>query len=91
MSADRKTSKGAPFEICVANFPDDPSDKRTLLPVVFSKSAMVSFMAKLKSDAAATVTSAAYKGRTKQNIMKVAKRVFLIDYDSSSIERLDRL
>src|SRR5215813_5908817 len=78
MSADRKTSKGAPFEIWAANVPEDPSDNRTLLPVSRSKSVMISFTANPRSDAAATTTSAARDGSDVKHIRQMAKRIFFI-------------
>src|ERR1019366_2445773 len=56
MSAEKKTSKGAPFSICERKFPEDPVLTRTLQPVAFSKFAAISFTANIASDAAATVT-----------------------------------
>ena len=45
MSAEKKTSKGAPFSICERKFPEDPVLTRTLQPVAFSKFAAISFIA----------------------------------------------
>src|SRR6267143_367425 len=56
MSAEKKTSKGAPFSICERKFPEDPVLTRTAQPVAFSKLAVISFIAYIKSAAAATVT-----------------------------------
>ena len=56
MSAEKKTSNGAPFSICERKFPEDPVLTRTLQPVAFSKFAAISFIANVRSDAAATVT-----------------------------------
>src|ERR1039458_3623798 len=56
MSAEKKTSKGAPLSICERKFPEDPVLTRTRQPVAFSKFAAISFIANVRSDAAATVT-----------------------------------
>src|ERR1700676_406513 len=56
MSAEKKTSKGAPFSICERKFPEDPVLTRTAQPVDFSKFAAISFIAYIRSAAAATVT-----------------------------------
>src|SRR6478672_7060742 len=56
MSAEKNTSNGAPFSICVRKFPEDPELTRTVQPLILSKFAAISFMAKVRSDAAATVT-----------------------------------
>src|SRR5262245_38450066 len=79
-SADRNKSKGAPFEIWAANVPDDPSDRRTLLPVSRSKSVMISLTANPRSDAAATTTSAAFEGRDAEHIKQMTKRIFFITF-----------
>src|SRR5580692_3073880 len=56
MSAEKKTSNGAPFSICERKFPEEPVLTRTVQPVAFSKLAAISFIASVRSDAAATVT-----------------------------------
>src|SRR3977135_1153241 len=56
MSAEKKTSKGAPFSICERKFPEDPVLTRTVQPVAFSKLAVLSFITYISSPAAATVT-----------------------------------
>src|SRR5467141_69339 len=56
MSAEKKTSKGAPFSACERKFPEDPVLTRTAQPVAFSKLAVISFLAYIRSAAAATVT-----------------------------------
>src|SRR6266404_9751447 len=56
MSAEKKTSKGAPFSICERKFPEDPALTRTVQPVAFSKLAVISFIVYIRSAAAAIVT-----------------------------------
>src|SRR3979490_703980 len=56
MSAEKKTSNGAPFSICERKFPEDPVLTRTVQPVAFSKLAVISFIAYIRSAAADTVT-----------------------------------
>src|SRR6266853_4590539 len=55
MSAEKKTSKGAPFSICERKFPEDPVLTRTVQPVAFWKFATISLIASVRSAAAATV------------------------------------
>src|SRR5258705_10977274 len=56
MSAEKKTSKGAPFSICERKFPEDPALTRTVQPVAFSKLAVISFIMYIRSAAPANVT-----------------------------------
>src|SRR6202049_2928241 len=56
MSAEKKTSNGAPFSICERKFPEDPVLTRTAQPDAFSKLAAISFIAYIRSAAAATAT-----------------------------------
>src|SRR5260370_27921678 len=56
MSAEKKTSNGAPFSICEKKFPEDPVLTRTMQAVAFSKFPAISFIAYIRSAAAATVT-----------------------------------
>src|SRR6266853_1332879 len=56
MSAEKNTSKGAPFSISERKFPDDPVLTRSVQPAAFSKFAVISFIANIRSAAAATVT-----------------------------------
>src|SRR5258707_11303897 len=55
MSAEKKTSNGAPFSICERKFPEDPVVTRTVQPVAFWKFATISLIASVRSAAAATV------------------------------------
>src|SRR5438445_4901887 len=55
MSAERNTSNGAPFWICVKKFPDEPKVSRTCCPVSFSNRDTISGRADCRSEAAATV------------------------------------
>src|SRR5258705_13187531 len=56
MSAEKKTSKGAPFSICERKFPEDPVLTRTAQPAAFSKLAVISFIMYIRSAAPANVT-----------------------------------
>ncbi len=55
MSADKNRSNGAPLEICMKKLPEDPNERRTGVPVCFSKAAARSVNAKFRSAAAAMV------------------------------------
>src|SRR5712691_2785372 len=56
MSAEKKTSKGAPFLICAKKFPDDPNDAVTLTPVSRSNRLVSSGNTACRSEAAATAS-----------------------------------
>src|SRR5437764_8695380 len=57
MSAEQKTSKGAPPWICAKKLPDEPKERSTLVPVCASKALAICGKAKFKSAAAATRSS----------------------------------
>src|SRR5436190_5085595 len=76
MSAEQKTSKGAPPWICAKKLPDEPKERSTLVPVCASKALAICGKAKFKSAAAATRSSWACATVETHNVNARAEKNF---------------
>src|SRR2546425_10918957 len=79
MSAEQKTSKGAPPWICAKKLPDEPKERSTLVPVCASKALAICGKAKFKSAAAATRSSWACTTAEIHSINARADKIFFSD------------